>query len=79
MNPQRQESYDAGQIEPGWQIFIDDQWLDVGVVIETEAPGGTRYITVAFADEELPAVKLHKAAIIIARPPQQQSTVEPGS
>jgi len=74
----RQQSYPAGQIEPGWHVFLDDQWQVVGVVIESETPDGTRYITIAFEDPKLPAARLRKSAVVVARPPVPPPTVEPG-
>lgn len=63
----------ASQVEPGWQLFINEQWVDVGVVVETETPDGTRYITFLFEKEaNLPAVKLRKDAVVTARPPHQR-------
>jgi hypothetical protein len=70
MNPQ--ESYPAGRIEPGWQIFINDQWLVVGIVIESETPDGTGYITIVFEDSKHPSVKCRKTEVIVARPPLVQ-------
>jgi hypothetical protein len=77
INPQ--ESYPAGRIEPGWQIFIDDQWLVVGIVIESETPDGTRYITVVFEDSKRPSAKYRKTEVIVARPPDLPPAVEPES
>lgn len=77
MNPQ--EPYPAGQVEPGWQILIDDQWLVVGVVVESETPAGTRYITIVFEDSKLPPVRCRKTALITARPPHQQPEGSPES
>lgn len=75
----QQKSYPASQIEPGWQILIDEQWLLVSIVVETETHKGTRYITFVFDDPKIPAVKLGKTEIILARPPYQSPTVESGS
>ncbi len=62
----------AGHVEPGWQLFVNEQWVDVGVVAETETPDGTRYITFLFEEKsKLPAVKLRKDAAVTARPPHQ--------
>lgn len=77
MNPQ--ESYPAGRIEPGWQVFIDNQWLVVGIVIESETPDGTRYITIVFEEQIHPSVKYRKTEVIPARPPDPSSAVEPES
>ena len=41
----------AGQVEPGWQLFIkNERWVDVGVVIETETPEGTHNVLIVFDD-----------------------------
>lgn len=72
-----QESYPASQVEPGWQICINDQWLVVGIVVETETLDGTRYITIVFEDSKNPSVKLAATAMIPARPPDQLPAVEP--
>lgn len=77
MNPQ--ESYPASQIEPGWHILIDGQWLVAGMVIESETPDGTRYITILCQDSKQPAVKVLKTQEIPARPPDQPPEVPPGS
>ena len=71
-------SYPAGQVEPGWHLFINEQWVDVGVVIETEIPDGTRFITFVFDEEtKLPAMKLRKEALVTARPPDLPPTGPP--
>jgi len=75
MNPQE---YPAGQIEPGWHIRINDQWLVVGVVIESETPDGARYITIVFEDAKTPAIKLRQTAVVVARPPQPPPEGSPG-
>ena len=79
MNYQKSHpSYPAGQIEPGWHLFINEQWVAVGVVIETETPDGTHHITFVFEeDTKLPAMKLRKEALVTARPPTLPPTVEP--
>jgi len=75
MNPQQ---YPASQVEPGWQLLINEQWVDVGVVVETETPDGARYLTFVFDENaKLPAVKLRKTALILARPPHQPSSGAP--
>lgn len=67
----QQESYPASQIEPGWQVLVEDQWVVAGMVIESETPGGTHYITIVCEDTQQPAVKLLKTQQICARPPGQ--------
>jgi len=72
MNPQQQESYAAGQVEPGWQLLVSDQWLDVGVVIETEeTQTGAHFVTIVFEDAKHQPVKLRTNTLISARPPAQ--------
>lgn len=73
------EAYSVSQVEPGWQILIDHQWLVVGIVVESETPDGVRYITFVFEDSKVPAFKLRKTGVITARPPHQQPIGEPGS
>jgi len=75
----RQESYPASQIEPGWHILIDGQWLVAGMVIESETPSGTQYITIVCEDSKQPAVKLLKTQEISARPPNQAPEASPGT
>jgi hypothetical protein len=68
----------AGQVQPGWQLFIDERWVNVGVVIETEASDGVRHITFVFEeDARLPAVKLRKDAAVKARPPDLPTAMPP--
>lgn len=71
-------SYPADQIEPGWRLLINKQWVNVGVVIETETPDGARFITFVFdEDTKLPAMKLRKEALVTARPPDLPPTGPP--
>lgn len=64
------KTYPAGQIEPGWQILLDDQWLVADIVIETETADGARFITILFEDTKRPAVRFAKTATVTARPPE---------
>ena len=74
-----QESYPASSIKPYWQLFIDDQWLVVDMVIDSETPDGTRYITIAFRDSKNLPIKLRRTEMIPvpARPPDLPPAVEP--
>jgi len=72
------QSYPASQIEPGWHLLINEQWVAVGIVIETETPDGTHFITFVFdEDTKLPAVKLRKEAMVTAQPPDLPPTSSP--
>lgn len=77
MNPQ--EPYNASQVEPGWQICIDKQWLVVRAVIETETSDGSRHIWTFFEDQKRPAVRYLKTEEVPARPPDQPPEGSPGS
>ncbi len=72
-----QDLYPAGQVEPGWQVLMGDQWLVVGVVIESETPDGTRWISILFRDVDLPAVRHRKIDRIPARPPHLPPVIGP--
>lgn len=65
----------AGAIEPWWYVLIDDEWVFVDGVVETEAPGGGRRIQFLFTDR--PATVVAKDDLVMSRPPDDGSTVNP--
>ena len=62
----------AGDIEPFWHVRIDDEWVFVDGVVETEAPDGGRRIRFLFTDR--PATVVAKDDLVMSRPPDDGST-----
>ena len=59
----------AGSIEPHWQVLVDDQWVTVDTVVETERPDGVRLIHLYFVGHR-PAVAV-KSDLVRSRLPEQ--------
>jgi hypothetical protein len=68
----------ASQINPGWHVRVDETWLAVDMAIETETIDGSRYITFAFTNPRRPAVKVHKTARVMSRPPERHPETKGG-
>lgn len=62
----------AGDIDPCWHVLIDDEWVYVDGVVETEAPDGGRRIRFLFTDR--PATVVAKAELVMSRPPDDGPT-----
>jgi hypothetical protein len=59
----------ASSIEPGWQVWVDGQWLTVEVAVETERDDGMRVIRFYFAEQRSAAAA--KTDLVRSRTPQE--------
>jgi hypothetical protein len=59
----------ASAVEPHWQVRVDDQWLTVDTVIETERPDGVCLVWLYFVGHP-PAVAV-KTDLVRSRIPEQ--------
>jgi hypothetical protein len=62
----------AGAIEPFWYVRIDDEWVFVDGVVETEARDGGRRIRFLFIDR--PAMVVAKDDLVMSRPPDDSGS-----
>jgi len=58
----------ASSIQPLWQVVVDDQWLTVDTVVETEQSDGTGLVWLYFVDHR-PAVAV-KSDLVRSRIPE---------
>jgi hypothetical protein len=66
----------AEGIEPFWFVRIDDEWVFVDGVLETEAPDGGERIRFFFIDR--PAMVVAKGDLVMSRPPDDSSSAASG-
>jgi hypothetical protein len=59
----------ASSIEPGWQVWVDGQWLTVEMAVETERDDGMRVIRFYFAGQRSAAAA--KTDLVRSRTPQE--------
>jgi hypothetical protein len=60
----------ASSIEPGWQVWVDGQWLTVDMAIETERDDGLRVIRFYFADQRRSAAAA-KTDLVRSKTPKE--------
>jgi hypothetical protein len=62
----------AGAIEPFWHVRIDDEWVFVDGVVETEVPDGGQRIRFLFIDR--PATAVSKDDLVMSKPPDHDGS-----
>lgn len=61
----------ASCVEPHWHVKVDDDWVWVGMVVETETPDGGGRLRFVFDDGTY--VEADKGNLVMSRPPDNGS------
>lgn len=58
-------------IEPYWEVRLDDAWLEVDMVVETETPTGQHRYQLHFIEPRPPTQPYNEGERVMSRPPRE--------